>query len=174
MATEYKLSYTASEINSKLGKIDGLATDMATKANKSAIPTKTSQLTNDSGYITSEHTHVFWATYGETSIDEIYSAYQNGKDVRMLYEGNVLPLRYCYESRAKFAAIVSGLTAYYVDYDCGWSATMHSLISTNYINRTTKVNASDTNYTTLMARGTSLNSAETTPAVNGAIAWTYE
>ena len=42
------------------------------------------------------------------------------------------------------------------------------------INRTTKVNAADTNYTTLMARGVSLNSAETTPAVNGAIAWTYE
>ena len=42
------------------------------------------------------------------------------------------------------------------------------------LNRTTAVNAADTNYTTLMARGTSLNSAETTPAVNGAIAWTYE
>ena len=42
------------------------------------------------------------------------------------------------------------------------------------INRSTAVNAADTNYTTLMARGSSLNSAETTPAVNGAIAWTYE
>ena len=42
------------------------------------------------------------------------------------------------------------------------------------LNRTTAVNAADTNYTTLMARGTSLNSAETVPAVNGAIAWTYE
>jgi len=42
------------------------------------------------------------------------------------------------------------------------------------INRSTAVNAADTNYTTLMARGVSLNSTETTPAVNGAIAWTYE
>lgn len=42
------------------------------------------------------------------------------------------------------------------------------------LNRSTAVNAADTNYSTLMARGTSLNSAETTPAVNGAIAWTYE
>ena len=42
------------------------------------------------------------------------------------------------------------------------------------INRTTSVAAADTNYTTYMARGTTLNSAETTPAVNGAIAWTYE
>ena len=42
------------------------------------------------------------------------------------------------------------------------------------INRTTSVAAANTAYTTLIARGSSLNSAETTPAVNGAIAWTYE
>ena len=42
------------------------------------------------------------------------------------------------------------------------------------MNRTTNVNASDTNYTTLMARGMSLHAAETTPAVNGAICWKYE
>ena len=41
-------------------------------------------------------------------------------------------------------------------------------------NRSTAVNAADTNYTTLMARGSSLNASETTPAVNGAIAWQYE
>lgn len=46
MATEFKLSYTGSEINEKLGKIDSLAA-------KSEIPTKVSELTNDSGYITS-------------------------------------------------------------------------------------------------------------------------
>lgn len=45
MANEYKLSYTAKEIDTKLGKIDNLAT-------KSEVPTKTSDLTNDSGYIT--------------------------------------------------------------------------------------------------------------------------
>lgn len=42
------------------------------------------------------------------------------------------------------------------------------------INRTTSVAAADTSYTTLMARGMSLNNAETNPAVNGAIAWTYK
>lgn len=42
------------------------------------------------------------------------------------------------------------------------------------INRATSVAATNTDYTALMARGSSLNSAETTPAVNGAIAWTYE
>ena len=42
------------------------------------------------------------------------------------------------------------------------------------INRTSSVAAADTSYTTYMARGTTLNSAETTPTANGTIAWTYE
>lgn len=42
------------------------------------------------------------------------------------------------------------------------------------LNRTTNVNAADTNYTTYMARGEALFSAETTPTVNGCIAWQYE
>ena len=42
---EYKLSYTGAEVNSKLSQIDNLA-------KKSDVPTKTSQLTNDSGFIT--------------------------------------------------------------------------------------------------------------------------
>ena len=41
------------------------------------------------------------------------------------------------------------------------------------INRTTAVNAADTGYTTYMARGEALNSADTNPTVNGAISWTY-
>lgn len=41
------------------------------------------------------------------------------------------------------------------------------------LNRTTAVNAADTNYTTLMARGISLHATETTPSVNGAIAFQY-
>lgn len=45
MATEYKLSYTATQIDEKLGKIDNLAT-------KNEVPSKTSDLTNDSGFIT--------------------------------------------------------------------------------------------------------------------------
>lgn len=45
MSTEFKLSYTASDINNRLGKIDILA-------EKSELPTKTSDLTNDSGFVT--------------------------------------------------------------------------------------------------------------------------
>lgn len=42
---EYKLSYTGAEVNAKLSQIDNLA-------KKNDIPTKTSQLTNDSDFIT--------------------------------------------------------------------------------------------------------------------------
>ena len=41
------------------------------------------------------------------------------------------------------------------------------------LNRTTNVNASDNNYTTYMARGEALFATETTPTVNGCIAWVY-
>lgn len=41
------------------------------------------------------------------------------------------------------------------------------------LNRSTNVNAADTNYTTYMARGESLNASEVTPTANGAIAWVY-
>ena len=42
------------------------------------------------------------------------------------------------------------------------------------INRTNAVNLANTDYAAYIARGESLNAAETTPTVNGAIAWTYE
>ena len=43
----FKLSYTAKEIDTKLGKIDELA-------EKKELPTSTSDLTNDSGFVTED------------------------------------------------------------------------------------------------------------------------
>ena len=78
MSTEYRLSYTAAEIDERLGKIDNMVSsvngvmpdangnveitipdsgnniDLSGYAQKSEIPTKVSQLQNDSGYLT-EH-----------------------------------------------------------------------------------------------------------------------
>ena len=42
------------------------------------------------------------------------------------------------------------------------------------LNRSTDVHVADTAYTTYMARGEALFAQETTPTVNGAIAWQYE
>ena len=48
MATEYKLSHTAAQIDEKLKKIDNLAA-------KNDLPTKTSDLINDSGFTTENY-----------------------------------------------------------------------------------------------------------------------
>lgn len=48
MASEFRLSYTASDINEKLGKIDSLA-------NKSEIPSKLSELANDISFATESY-----------------------------------------------------------------------------------------------------------------------
>ncbi len=46
---EYKLSYTGAEVNEKLGMVDTLSSQVSSLN----IPTKTSELTNDSGFLTS-------------------------------------------------------------------------------------------------------------------------
>lgn len=67
MATEFKLSYTGSQINEKLNKIDSLAA-------KSELPTKTSDLTNDSGYATEQWVQEGYQPKGDylTSIPDEY------------------------------------------------------------------------------------------------------
>lgn len=70
---EYKLSYTASQIDEKLGKISNLAT-VATSgsyndlSNKPTIPTKTSQLTNDSGFKTTDNNTTYTLTQTDSTI----------------------------------------------------------------------------------------------------------
>lgn len=54
------------------------ASDIGALPNTTVIPTKTSDLTNDSGYIT---TDTFTAIYGTTTFDEIKTAYNAGKRV---------------------------------------------------------------------------------------------
>lgn len=61
MATEYRLSYTASEINNKLGKIDNFAL-------KTEVPSKTSDLTNDSGFITENYVNAQIAAIPEPNL----------------------------------------------------------------------------------------------------------
>jgi hypothetical protein len=53
------------------------------------VPTKTSDLTNDSGFITAEDVpeEVFWATYGTTTYNEIGAALTAGKLVMCEYSG---------------------------------------------------------------------------------------
>lgn len=85
-------------------------------------------------------------------------------------------------------ATINGVTALIIEGKNGIGATQNGNILTLHLtgegneagsaaallNRSTKVNEDDTNYTTIMARGSSLNATEVTPTVTGAIYWTYE
>lgn len=62
MATEFKLSYTASDINERLGRIDNLA-------KKSDIPSKLSELTNDSGFTTESYVNSAIANIDVPEVD---------------------------------------------------------------------------------------------------------
>ena len=61
MATEFKLSYTAADINARLGKIDNLA-------DKSELPTKLSDLTNDSGFATKNYVQDYAQPVGDYAL----------------------------------------------------------------------------------------------------------
>lgn len=58
MANEFKLSYTASDINTRLGKIDNLA-------NKNELPTKTSDLINDSDFAAKNYVQDYIQNYAQ-------------------------------------------------------------------------------------------------------------
>lgn len=54
-----------------------------------------------------------------------------------------------------------------------WNSKVSAATLNTRLNRTTNVNASDSNYTTYMARGIALSPTEQTPSVNGAICLVY-
>lgn len=61
MANEFKLSYTAADINARLGKIDNLA-------NKSELPTKTSDLINDSDFAAKNYVQNYAQPIGDYAL----------------------------------------------------------------------------------------------------------
>ena len=58
---EFKLSYTAKEINERLSRIDNLS-------EKSELPTKTSDLTNDSGFTTQNYVRNYAQPIGDYAL----------------------------------------------------------------------------------------------------------
>ena len=99
---------------------------------RDAIPTKTSELTNDSGFITDAPTI--------PSTTNLLKGDGSG-----------------------------GVSAATANSDYTTPANVRTIL-----NRTNNVNVANTSYTTYMARGEALFSSETTPTVNGTIAWQYE
>lgn len=122
---------------------------------------------------------VFWAVYGSTTSAEIEAAYQAGKDVICKYNGAIYRLSTRVNSTIHTFDTISGDFEYYVM--CSSNDWTNGFTNINNY-RKTSVNAADTNYTTLMARGEKLLDGTTFDAVtdwtsqlvNGAIAWRYE
>ena len=87
------------------------------KADVEDVPTKTSDLTNDSGFITASDVpaEVFWATYGTTTYSEIGAALTAGKLVVCEYSGiyysyhyRIIDTRYFSSEEGYWLTVTSG------------------------------------------------------------------
>jgi hypothetical protein len=117
------------------------------------------------------------------TFDEMLSAYNSGMVIELVCGFIFRLLRMVGTTGAMFTMI--GLVANLNTQTAVWSAANNKVNVTksglatldiiySAIGRNSYVNAGDTNYTTYMARGEALFSSETTPTVNGCIAWQYE
>ena len=80
-------------VNGQTGVVVLDANDVGALPDTTVIPTKTSDLTNDSGFITSAD-DVFWCTYGTTTSAEIETALTAGKIPMVKYQDYIYTLRY--------------------------------------------------------------------------------
>ena len=160
---------TAADVPTKVSELDndaGYITDAALTpyAKTADIPTKTSQLTNDSNFATTSQVNAKY-TKPSTGIPE--TDLSAGVQDSLAKADSSLQSAPVTSVAGKTGAV--SLTKS----DVGLGSVDNVSVNAR-LNRTTNVNAADTNYTTYMARGEALFSAETTPTVNGAIAWQYE
>ena len=155
-------------VNSKTGAVQLNATDVGALPGTTIIPSKTSQLDNDSGFITigdvpdAPVTSVNGKT-GAVALTKNDIGLGNVDNVKQYSASNPPPYPVT-RVNGKTGAV--SLTAS----DIGAATT--SDINTA-LNRTNAINVSNSNYTTYMARGEALFSYENTPSANGTIAWQY-
>lgn len=119
----------------------------------------------------------------DCTFDEMMDAHNSGMAIELICNFTFRLFKMVGTTGAIFTLI--GMVANLNTQTAIWNATSNKVNVTisslatldiiySAIGRSSYVSAPDTSYTTLMARGMSLNSAEATPAVNGAIAWQYE
>ena len=175
----------------------GMYTALNAKANASALNSHTG---NSNIHVTAEEkatwneSDVFVATYNSTTFDEVEAAYNAGKAVLCKSTNTYYFLSIAFVGTAYTFQCVTystvddddGNTFYLnsakflqVKKSGGWSS-----FTSNYPKKHAAAHAmggideitpvADTNYTTLKLRGQSLNSVDTTPTLNGNIAWTYD
>ena len=156
-------------VNSKTGAVQLNATDVGALPGTTIIPSKTSQLDNDSGFITigdvpdAPVTSVNGKT-GAVALTKNDIGLGNVDNVKQYSASNPPPYPVT-RVNGKTGAV--SLTA--SDIGAATTSDIHTAL-----NRTNAVDVSNSNYTTYMARGEALFSYENTPSANGAIAWQYE
>ena len=160
---------TAADVPTKVSELDndaGYITDAALTpyAKTADIPTKTSQLTNDSNFATTSQVNAKY-TKPSTGIPE--TDLSAGVQDSLAKADSALQSAPVTSVAGKTGAV--SLTKS----DVGLGSVDNVSVNAR-LNRTTNVNAADTNYSTYMARGEALFSSETTPTVNGCIAWQFE
>jgi hypothetical protein len=196
---------------------------------RDAIPTKTSQITNDSGYLT-QHQDIsgkldktgdgsnvtaaftqassrsniatgeklsvlfgkvkkWFADLGslafkstvsktdlasdvQTSLGKADTALQSAPVTSVDGKTGVVTLSGTYQEKITASGLLKGTVSGVKAATAGTDYTTPANVRT-ILNRTNNVNVANTSYTTYMARGEALFSAETTPTVNGCIAWQY-
>ena len=155
-------------VNSKTGAVQLNATDVGALPGTTIIPSKTSQLTNDSGFITigdvpdAPVTSVNGKT-GAVALTKNDIGLGNVDNVKQYSASNPPPYPVT-SVNGKTGAV--SLTA--SEFGAATTSDIYAAL-----NRTNAVDFSNSNYTTYMARGEALYSYETTPSANGCIAWTY-
>lgn len=189
-------------VNSKTGAVQLNASDVGALPDTTVIPSKTSQLDNDSGFITD--IPIASATQlGGVKIGAGLSVTENGTlsatgggtadavewnnvlnkpttitgygitDAKIengtitLGNQTITPLTSAPVTsvNSKTGAVMLNAS----DVGAATTSDIHTML-----NRNNSVNVANSNYTAYMARGEALFSSETTPTVNGTIAWQYE
>lgn len=160
---------TAADVPTKVSELDndsGYITDAALTpyAKTADIPTKTSQLTNDSNFATTSQVN---AKYTKPSTGIPKTDLAAGVQDSLDKADSALQSAPVTSVAGKTGAVTLAKS------DVGLGNVDNVSVNAR-LNRTTNVNAADTNYSTYMARGEALFSSETTPTVNGCIAWQFE
>ena len=194
-------------------KVNGTAQVISDKTVNITVPTKTSDLTNDSGYLTSVPVTSVNSKTGDVvltandvgalpadtviptvnnatltirrnSVDIGSFTANSANDVNIdinvptdksdIGLGNVDNVKQYSASNPPPYPVTSvnsktgAVTVTASDVGAATTSDIHTAL-----NRTNAVNVANSNYTTYMARGEALFSSETTPTVNGCIAWVY-
>lgn len=139
ITTATETSYTKTETDAKYAKKDD-------------IPTKTSELNNDSGFITDNNQ--FWAVFGVTTAEEITQAYNDGKAIFVDHNNIQYQLTYGDNSYWYFGSIYA-TTSHYIRVTKNtdaWVGTTLTLQNVSNLKKSTSSSEStDNNYYSALA-----------------------